>query len=62
MEDKEMLYTNDVNKYYKHLLVEFGGEQFNGIASTTQKLEETVKKKETSETSSSIHLCRWKRP
>ena len=38
------MHCTDLNNYYLHLLHEFGGEEFDGTVSTTQTLEEKVKK------------------
>lgn len=43
--NKEVFQSSRLNKFCQQLLVEIGGNDFHGIVTTTQKLEEKLKKK-----------------
>ena len=44
IKNKEVLLLVDFNRYYQHLLTEFGGDEFIDVTSISQKLEEIIRK------------------
>ena len=44
IKNKELLLLVDLNRYYQHLLTEFGGEEVINVTSRSQNLEERIKK------------------
>ena len=44
IKNKAVLLLVDLNRYYQHLLTEFRGEEFIDVTSSSQKLEERIRK------------------
>ena len=44
IKNKELLLLVDLNRYYQHLLTEFGGEEVIDVTSRSQNLEERIRK------------------
>ena len=44
IKNKEVLLLVDFNRYYQHLLTEFGGDEFIDVTSISQKLKEIIRK------------------